>query len=304
MQPPDDPPETTDYELSADLEHAACALSDAEEVLVLTGAGVSAASGVPTFRGEDGLWKDHRPEELATPAAFRRDPRLVWEWYAWRRELVRGCRPNPAHLALARWSQSRRGVAIVTQNVDALHTEALEKVAGGRSGDDGVETSTDAGGTDVVGTDAEASGAGDREVNLADAAPLELHGSLFRVRCTACAHRADHRNPVETSFRDALPRCPECGALLRPDVVWFGESLDRRVLEAAVARTDGADACLVVGTSAVVQPAASLATRAVSGGAVLIEVNPESTPLTRLATHVFRGDAAKVVPALLDRADV
>jgi NAD-dependent deacetylase len=141
-------------------------------------------------------------------------------------------------------------------------------------------------------------------VDPADAAPLELHGSLYRVRCTACAHRADHRNPVETSSREALPRCPECGALLRPDVVWFGESLDRTVLEEAVARADAAEACLVVGTSAVVQPAASLATRAARGGAVLIEVNPESTPLTRSAKHAFRGDAADVVPALLDRADI
>jgi voltage-gated potassium channel len=145
--------------------------------------------------------------------------------------------------------------------------------------------------------------AGDGAAERPDAALLELHGSLFRVQCTACSHRADHREPVDTSSREVLPRCPECDALLRPDVVWFGESLDRTVLEEAIARADAAEACLVVGTSAVVQPAASLATRAARVGAALIEVNPESTPLTRSAKHVFRGDAAKVVPALLGRAD-
>lgn len=284
-------------------ERAGAVLGGAQEVLVLTGAGISAASGVPTFRGEDGLWKEHRPEELATPAAFRRDPRLVWEWYAWRRDLVRGCRPNPAHLALARWSLSRPGIRIVTQNVDGLHLAALRQVT--LTADEPSADSGDGDGPGEIGR--QDAGAERRDADMdrrlvdpSDAAPLELHGSLFRVRCTGCDHRADHEAPVDASSRETLPRCPRCGDLLRPDVVWFGESLDRRVLEEAVGRANAAGACLVVGTSAVVQPAASLATRAARSGAVLIEVNPEATPLTSSARFVFREDAAQIVPRLLE----
>lgn len=287
-----------DLERTDDLQRAAAALTATEEVLVLTGAGISAASGVPTFRGEDGLWKEHRPEELATPAAFRRDPRLVWEWYAWRRELVDGCEPNTAHVALARWSLSRPGVRIVTQNVDGLHMEALRQVV--ESGGEGSEAHTADEG--YVAPGGRSPGDDRRPVDPAEAAPLELHGSLFRVRCTACDLGKSHRGPVDASSGGTLPRCPDCGALLRPDVVWFGESLDRRVLEEAVAAAEAAAVCLVVGTSAVVQPAASLATRAVRSGAMLIEVNPEATPLTASARFVFRAGATEVVPRLVETA--
>lgn len=227
---------------------------------------MSADSGVPTFRGEDGLWKRHRPEELATPRAFERDPRLVWEWYAWRREVVSGCDPNEGHLALARWASRRADVRIVTQNVDGLHDRAATLVSGGDRG----------------------------------GAALELHGSLFRVRCTGCARRAPHREPVDATAEATLPRCSACGGLLRPDVVWFGEPLDRAALERAFAWAASSSVCLVVGTSAVVQPAASLAVATHEAGGTIVEVNPDDTPLTPLARVSLRGGAAELLPSLLD----
>lgn len=262
----------------APIGRARALLSGADRVLVLTGAGVSADSGVPTFRGEQGLWKGHRPEELATPSAFRRDPRRVWEWYGMRRRAVAACEPNAAHLALARWSAGRpEAVVLATQNVDGLHHEALRRVAGA---------------------------AADRSGAAAADAPtiLELHGSLFRTRCTRCGARREDRSEVDASSPERLPRCEACGALLRPDVVWFGEPLDEEVLSGAARGADGCDVCLVVGTSAVVQPAASLATAAARSGAALVEVNPERTPLTRAAEVHLAGRAAEIVPALLDRA--
>lgn len=249
---------------------------------------------MPTFRGDEGLWKDHRPEELATPSAFRRDPRLVWEWYAWRRETAAGCEPNAAHGSLARWTLRAPGVWIATQNVDGLHGEALRRA------------STAASPESTPGTDAaEPAGAADGPGPAADAASarerlLELHGSLFRVRCTGCGRREEHRGTVDASSRDALPRCDGCGALLRPDVVWFGESLDADVLDAARRAAEAADACLVVGTSAVVQPAASLAAVASRAGAAVIEVNPEATPMSGRADVTLRAGAAEILPGLLD----
>lgn len=251
-------------------------LDGAGRVAVLTGAGISADSGVPTFRGEDGLWKEHRPEELATPDAFRRDPRLVWEWYAWRREVVAGCEPNEAHRALARWTIRSPGVWILTQNVDALHVEALEAEAG----------------------DEAATGDGPSPRDRL----LELHGSLFRVRCTGCGRRRPHRDPIDASSRETLPRCGDCGSLLRPDVVWFGEALDPDVLDRARRAAEEAEACLVVGTSGAVEPAASLARIAAAGGAAVVEVDPDRTALSGLADAVLRAGAAEAVPALLDPA--
>lgn len=253
----------------AAIERARAVLARARSVVVLTGAGVSAESGVPTFRGEAGLWRRHRPEELATPAAFARDPRLVWEWYAWRREVVSKCRPNAAHRGLARWATRRAGVRIVTQNVDGLHVEAARS----------------------EGPDESASNA---------AWPIELHGSLFRVRCTSCDQKAEHRSAIDATDFASLPRCPACGGLLRPDVVWFGERLDAGALEAAFESARTSRACLVVGTSAIVHPAASVAVAAVEAGATLVEVNPGETPLSRSADVALRAAAARVVPRLLD----
>jgi NAD-dependent deacetylase len=248
-------------------------IAGAERILVLTGAGISAESGVPTFRGAEGLWKSFRPEELATPAAFARDPRLVWEWYDWRRHRVRACHPNAAHLALATLAL-RRGsarVRIVTQNVDGLHAVAARDSASQ------LPVAT-AGGA---------------------ALPLELHGSLFRVRCTACGERRHDDGEIDASSTESLPHCGRCGGLLRPDIVWFGEPLDDVVLSEAIERARTADVCLVVGTSAVVQPAASLAMVTKRAGGELIEVNPDRTPLTPFADASIRGTAADVVPRLV-----
>lgn len=243
-------------------------LAEARGVVVLTGAGVSAESGVPTFRGEDGLWNRYRAEELATPTAFRRDPRLVWEWYAWRRETVQGCRPNAAHRALARLALERSDVMLVTQNVDGLHEAAARGEAGRR--------------------------------DPSPALPLELHGSLFRVRCTRCSHRESHRGPVDPSSEETLPRCSSCGELLRPDVVWFGESLPPGVVERAFEGARAAGLCLVVGTSARVHPAASLPLAARDGGGLVVEVNPADTALSEQADLVLRGPAGEILPALLE----
>ncbi len=248
------------------LDVARDALGRARRVVVLTGAGLSAESGVPTFRGEGGLWKTHRAEDLATPQAFRRDPRLVWEWYGWRRELVAACRPNPAHTSLARFALSGRG-SLVTQNVDGLHTTAARAEAG--------------------------------EEDATPAVPLELHGALFRDRCSVCGAVSDAVASVDSSSVATLPRCLHCSGLLRPDVVWFGEPLDPRVLDAAFQQAGGADVCLVVGTSAIVHPAASVPVATLRSGGALLEVNLEETPLTPHADATVLGPAGEVLPELL-----
>ena len=222
-----------------------------EPVAVLTGAGVSAESGVPTFRGERGLWRSFRPEQLATPEAFRRDPALVWEWYDWRRGLIGACAPNAAHETLAEMEALLPDFTLITQNVDGLHQTA-----------------------------------GSRNV-------LELHGNIWRTRCTRCERTSeDHRVPLP----EISPRCSQCGALLRPDVVWFGESLPSQVLEAAWTAAARCRLMLVVGTSALVQPAASLPLVALRHGARLVEINPAETPLSPRAHEILRGPAAEVLP--------
>lgn len=229
-------------------------LGEARRVVALTGAGVSQESGVPTFRGPGGLWRNFRPEDLATPQAFARDPRLVWEWYDWRRGLIAQARPNPAHLALAALEERVPDFTLITQNVDGLHRRA-----------------------------------GSRRLQ-------EVHGSLWEVRCTACGvTREDRRVPLPIP-----PRCGACGGLLRPGVVWFGESLDPRVLDAAYQALSRAQVVLSVGTSAVVQPAASFGLMAQRAGAKLAEVNPDPTLLTPACDFVLPGRAGEVLPRLVD----
>jgi len=208
---------------------------------------------------------------LATPQAFRRDSRLVWEWYEWRRGKIRGCRPNPGHEALAHFALGPRTVRIVTQNVDGLHEESARQAAG--TGDP------------------------------SPALPLELHGSIFRVRCTRCTYKIPHRNPIATETPEDLPRCPVCSGHLRPDVVWFGESLDSAVLSEAFRVAQASQVCLVVGTSALVHPAASVPLAAREAGSCIIEVNPTETPLTHLARISLRGPSGEVLPKLLRGLD-
>lgn len=250
------------------LEAAKALLAQAQKVCVLSGAGVSAESGVPTFRGEDGLWRNFRAEELATPQAFRRDPRLVWEWYEWRRGKIRGCQPNPGHYALAHLALGSRSVRIVTQNVDGLHEAAARKGAGAR--------------------------------DPSPALPLELHGSIFRVKCTSCTYKIPHRDPIRYESRELLPMCPVCRSLLRPDIVWFGESLDPQILSDAFAAAREASVCIVAGTSALVQPAASVPLATLEGGGKILEVNPTETPLTSSCAVSLRGASGELLPLLVE----
>ena len=247
---------------------ARAVLARARRVVVFTGAGVSAESGVPTFRGAGGLWKTFRPEDLASPIAFGRDPRVVWEWYGWRREQVGRCRPNAAHLALARWMLSRSGVTLVSQNVDDLHERAAREVAG----------------------DVEAA---------RRAEPVRLHGSLFHDRCTRCTYRAEARSAVDATSIAALPHCPECGGLLRPDVVWFGEMLPAREVEAAFTAAGGSQACLVIGTTGAVYPAAGVVHTARAAGAAVVVVDPGPTEYDDLADVRLVGPAGEIVPSIV-----
>lgn len=225
---------------------------DIQSVVVLTGAGISAESGVPTFRGEDGLWRQYRAEELATPAAFHRDPRLVWEWYDWRRGLIAECMPNAAHHALARMEERVPDFALVTQNVDGLH-----HLAGSR--------------------------------NI-----IELHGNIWRMRCMrGCRPKWEDRT---VPLPERPPHCPSCGALTRPDVVWFGEALPTEALEAAWRASERCHLMLIVGTSAAVHPAASLPLVARQAGATIVEINPRPTPISHLVDEILREPAAVALP--------
>ncbi len=264
------------------LRQARGRIKKADRITVLTGAGISADSGVPTFRGPGwasgsagdrpgrggiggsasggphgpphtiGLWRNFRAEDLATPEAFRRDPALVWEWYNWRRELIATKKPNPAHTVLATLEKSCPTFRLITQNVDGLHGQAGSR-------------------------------------NL-----IELHGNIWKVRCTGCGKVSeDRRVPIPIP-----PVCGSCGKMLRPHIVWFGESLDPDDMDRSIAALEDCEVMLVIGTSGVVQPAASFATAARSAGAFVIEVNPEAgSPAAHVA---LRGRAADVVPRLVD----
>jgi NAD-dependent deacetylase len=239
------------------MKAAAGVLRAARAAAVLTGAGISAESGVPTFRGTRGLWRTYRPEELATPEAFERDPALVWEWYRRQRSLIAAVAPNEGHRALARMEQRRQPFTLVTQNYDGLHARA-----------------------------------GSRRV-------LEVHGSLWRDRCCENpGHRFDVDQAGEIGPLDAPPPRCSCGAMLRPDIVWFGEMLDSAVLDQAVEAVRSADILLVVGTSSVVHPIAALPEIAREAGTCVVEVNSEATALTPFAHYSLRGPSGTVLPRL------
>ena len=224
-------------------------------VFVLTGAGVSAESGIPTFRGKDGYWRNLDPAKLATPEAFARDPQLVWDWYRERRECIRNARPNAAHEAVARLAQRTDEFLLVTQNVDDLHARAgilAEKM-------------------------------------------VQIHGDIFVTHCSRCEFE---RHEYEQEHERGVPKCPDCHALVRPGVVWFGEQLSRNELERVEDFLDGGacDFVIVAGTTATFGYIIDWALRGSRDGAQLIEVNPEETPLSPFATQLVREPAAIALP--------
>ncbi|XP_028300282.1 NAD-dependent protein deacylase sirtuin-5A, mitochondrial [Gouania willdenowi] len=267
---------------SSDLAAFREIFSKSKSVAVLTGAGVSAESGVPTFRGEGGYWRKWQAQDLATPEAFSRNPSRVWEFYHYRRELMLTKEPNAAHLAIAeceqRLAEQGRSLTVITQNIDELHRRAGSK-------------------------------------NL-----LEIHGSLFKTRCMTCSHEAaNYQSPICAALQGKgapdpdtdeelipvhhLPRCeqPGCDGLLRPAVVWFGESLNSDVLQEAETVLDKCDLCLVIGTSSVVYPAAMFAPQVAARGVPVAEFNMEDTPATRSFTFHFHGPCGTILPPALSR---
>ncbi len=228
-------------------------LKKAYTVVVLTGAGISAASGVPTFRGENGLWKKFRPEKLANFYTFSQNPELVWEWYQWRRELIYKVKPNLAHYALVDFENIFPEFCLITQNIDNLHQEA-----------------------------------GNKKI-------IELHGNIMRNKCSSCG------KPYEGDFdlKNGIPKCSDCGELIRPDVVWFGEFLPQEAIQKAQEMAMASEVFFSIGTSAVVEPAASLPYIAKGNGAYIVEINIEKTPLTSSADEFLQGAADKILPELV-----
>lgn len=234
-------------------EEVCLRLREAERVVILTGAGISAESGVPTFRdAQTGLWARYDPQELATPQAFQQNPRLVWEWYAWRRDLIRSVSPNPGHLALAMLEKKVPSFTLITQNIDGLHQKA-----------------------------------GSQNV-------IELHGNISRYKCF------DEEKIIEEwpETESIPPHCPHCGGLIRPDVVWFGENLPGMAFNTATHTSQNCDLFITIGTSGIVHPAASLPLAALDHGAMVIEINPNPTPLSPWMAHNLRGPAGVILPAL------
>lgn len=228
-------------------------LANAKSVAILTGAGISAESGIPTFRGPGGVWRTYRAEELATPQGFARDPKLVWEWYDWRRSVIAEAQPNAGHKALAEIERRVARCTVITQNVDGLHDRAGSKSV------------------------------------------LKVHGDIWTVRCTSCDHERRDLNP---RLEQVPPLCI-CGGMERPGVVWFGEGLPESVWEQAVAATKAADLFFVIGTSAVVHPAAGLVYLAKSSGAKVVEINVDDTPVSSTVDLYWRASAAEALPSLL-----
>lgn len=231
-------------------------LANANSILFFTGAGISAESGIATFRGENGLWKKLKPEELASFSAFMRNPDMVWEWYQYRRKIINETQPNPGHYAIAEFEKYYRKVTVVTQNVDNLHRRAGSKLI------------------------------------------LELHGNIERNFCVDCNSYYDM---IEFGTAEKVPRCLKCNGLIRPDVVWFGEMLPQGVFEESESAAAKCDICFVVGTSAVVYPAAYIPYSAKQGGAFVVEINIEETEFSRQADLSLIGKSGEILPEIIKK---
>ncbi len=228
-------------------------LSEAKRIVFFTGAGISAESGIPTFRGKDGIWNKLRPEELANFNAFMRNPQMVWEWYNHRKKIVHEAKPNAGHLAIAEMQNLLENVTVVTQNIDNLHRRAGSKSI------------------------------------------YELHGNIERNYCINC--RTFYKE--ELDFSGGVPKC-KCGGLIRPDVVWFGEFLPEDQFLGGEEAARNCDMFFVVGTSAVVYPAAGLVYTAKKSGAFIVEVNIEETEVSAICDKSFFGESGKILPAIVD----
>ena len=230
-------------------------LNTSQSIVVLTGAGISAESGIPTFRGQGGLWRNFRPEQLATPEAFEANPQLVWEWYNWRRELLAPISPNPAHYALVEIERQTPQFTLITQNVDGLHGKA-----------------------------------GSRNV-------IEIHGNIWKVKCTQCGNITDNFDvPMQI-----LPTCQICDGLLRPNVVWFGEMLPQEELYTSQRAAAECEFMLIIGTSGIVQPAASFGLIAKQSGAYVVEINIERTPLSEMVDRTCIGKASEILTRIMSQ---
>ena len=224
------------------------------KIVALTGSGISKGSGIPTFRGADGFWKNYNAMDLATPQAFKKNPELVWEWYAWRIDIILGKNPNPAHNSLVQLEKKGLLTWIITQNVDSLHFRAGSK-------------------------------------NI-----LEIHGNIFRTKCESCFEKKMLTEPPKKP-----PLC-SCGAMLRPDVVWFGESLDSAIITKAYDLiANDCDLLLVVGTSGLVYPAADFPFLAKERGALVAEFNVDATPITRVADFLIKGKSEETLPQFVTK---
>ena len=227
-------------------------LKNAKKIVFVTGAGISQESGIPTFRGNDGLWRKYDPMQLATIDAFYDNPKLVWEWYEDRRKNILNAKPNPGHFAIAELEKFK-DVVVLTQNIDGLHQRA-----------------------------------GSSHV-------LELHGSIIRIKCTVCEFEDD----IPSSFENLPPKCIKCNNILRPDVVWFGESLPQKVWNQAIIEASSCEIMIVAGTSLVVSPANTLPVYAKENNATLIEVNPEQTQMSSEMDMSLRTTSAQALPSII-----
>ncbi|NIP31428.1 MAG: NAD-dependent protein deacylase [Candidatus Dadabacteria bacterium] len=229
-------------------------IQESEKITVLSGAGISAESGVPIFRGDGGLWNNYRPEELATPKAFFENPEIVWQWYDWRRSLMKKAEPNAGHYALTELQRQKEKFTLITQNVDGLHQKA---------------------GTQDL---------------------IEMHGNLWEIRCTKCGHIEKN---YEVPLKELPPMCDKCGELMRPNIVWFNEIIPMQVIDKCLLAIEDSDLFLIIGTSGIVEPAASFGILAKQNEKPVIELNLEQSPNTGLYDISIRAKSGEVLPLLV-----